>query len=168
MSDPFSMTFSALWELAIKHEPLSNLIKLANRVRFDDATNRNPIKKTAAASDHPELILISEGTGTINMRSSSCSSMIVRRYAWIINTGDLRVNHILNPVEWALFCAMNAWPNVLRELEWKNQKFIKRVGLIEVQHGRLDNERITGLIGWSAVWRCEVEMHFPTADLTGA
>jgi len=162
--NPFDLVFNALWTLAEQSDALTSLVKTGNRIKFN-TSNRDPIKPVVADADVPELILSSEGSSTLNLHSSSCGSMIVKRYTWLLSTGDMRINHHLNPVTWALLCAMADWQSVLGPLQWEDELFCKRFNLIDTSEGQSDPERNRGLRGWSALWRCEVEMHFTTSKL---
>jgi hypothetical protein len=157
--------YSALWALAEESRPLDLLVKLGNRIRFDSAYNRDPIKQNVQVSDLPELVLVPLGTNESNLHSSSCSSMVTRTYSWIISTGDYRYVELLAPVEWALFCAMANWKNVLLGLTWNGSTFVKDANLIELTDGFSNTENNRGIKGWSSVWNCQVTMYLTTQHL---
>lgn len=164
MADPFSMVFDALWQLAEASAPLNDLVRVGNRIKFNDATNRDPRKTAVQAGDLPELVLVCEN-GTGNISASSCSTSVTRRYSWVIATGDLRISHLLHPVEWALVCAMTNWKSVLLNLTWQGNKFAKRMQFLDQSVGFSKPEQNRNISGWSSVWGIEVEMHFTTADM---
>ena len=164
ITDPFSQVYTALWDLAEGHGDLTQLVLLRNRIRYD-SSDRDPEKKTYTEADTPELALMSTGVSG-NLWNTSTTSMCIRRYSWMIITGDMRVNYTLMPVEWALFRAMHGWRTVLPALKWKGNSYVKRLNLLDIQEGILrPNERQDGPRGWSCVWGIEVEMHFAIGDL---
>lgn len=162
MKDPFSMVYTALWDLAEAYDGLTELIKIGNRIRYD-SDNRQPEKRTTQDADMPELILTTTGLSA-NIWDSSSTSKVVRRYSWIAYTGDYRVDCRLFPVEWALFVAMHGYKQVLNALEYRDARFCKRTNILDVINGVIRPEHTSQVAprGWSAVWACEVEMHFQT------
>lgn len=162
--DPFSMLFDAFWEMAEASVPLMELVKEGNRIKFN-TSDRDPIKSEIAAADLPELVLSTEGSTEVNLHRTSCSTSIQRQYSWIIATGDKRVKAYLYPVEFALMCAMANWKNTIGALTWQGQDFVKSAQLIGVTEGQSDPNANRGIMGWSTIWRCQVDMHFTTASL---
>lgn len=160
-SDPFSMTFAALWALAESSPRLQEVVRLGNRIKMQD---RDSWKDQIASADLPELVLITNGM-TGNLQETSSTTKFVRTYSWLLSTGDMRLTHLLYPVEWSIVCAMTRWKEVLAPLEWRGDRFIKRMGLGVVDEGVSDRERNRGIAGWSSVWRIEVEMHFTTSKI---
>lgn len=163
--NPFDLVFDQLWNLAEASAPLDALVRERNRIKFNKTGDRDPLKQTVAVADLPELVLGTNGASAINMHATSCSSMITRRYTWLLSTGDYRVNEILNPVEWAIFCAMTNWKASLGSLTWNSKSFVKRMNFVDVSEGQSDPQLNRGIKGWSALWGCEVEMHFTTSEL---
>ena len=162
--DPLSLVYTALWDMAEQTSYLTNQVKLSNRIRYD-THNRNPEKKTILDADAPELALMCSGFSG-NLCANSSSSMITARYSWIVITGDLRVNYRLLPVEWGLFLAMHKWRTVLGALTWQDKVFVKKLNMLDVQEGILQQERPqTVPRGWSSVWGIEVGMYFDLTDL---
>ncbi len=164
VDNPFTAMYTALWDLAAASEYLSSLIRLKNRIRFDYAGQSSPIKDVVSNADLPELMLVAT-SGTPSLRNTSSSSMITRNYEWILSTGDMSVSNKLLDVEWAIFCAMVDWPDVVTALQWNGSRFVKRCAFTDLTVGQSDPERNRGIEGWSSVWALEVEMHFKTSDL---
>lgn len=165
--NPFIMTYNALWALAEASSRLTDLVKLKNRIKFNFTGQSSPIKDEISNADVPELVLISSGS-TGNLRNTSSSSMISRKYEWVLSTGDMSVVNKVLPVEWALFCAMTDYSRVLGALRWPadaSDGFAKVTRLMDVDTGMTDADRNRGIQGWSSVWGIEVEMHFRTSDL---
>ena len=162
--NPFDLVFDRLWDLAESHPDVTRLVKPGNRVRFD-RPQRAPIKEEIADADLPELVLLPDGA-TFGLLRTSASSSVVKRYSWLVATGDFRTPTV-NAIEWALFCAMLNAQSVLGALAWEDASFVKRVDLSELTEGFADSERNRGIRGWSAISKVEVEMHFRTATLLG-
>lgn len=167
--DPFVQTYNALWDLAENSQQLTDLVKPANRIKFNQSgpPNRHPIKTQVSQADLPELVLVSTGLEA-SMHSTSSSSSCIRRFEWIISTGDMVIVDKLLPVEWAIFAAMAAWKTTVSVLTWNGLSFNKRMDITSVDNGLTDPSRNRGVQGWSALWRCEIEMHFATRDLITA
>jgi hypothetical protein len=165
LDNPFIQVFDALWTMVEDHPDIDTLVLRGNRVKYNSLTDRDPLKQNISTGDTPELVLASDGFGA-NMTNTSCSTMCLRRYSWLVSTGDFRLNKFLLPVEWMLYVAMHDWRRVLTALEWPvGWKFVKRMAIVDVTTGISDPERNRSIRGWSALWRLEVEMHFPTADI---
>ena len=162
MSNPFDDVYSALWSLPLLHPDFEELVRPGNRIRFD-GPNRDPVKDAVATSDLPELTLFTEGLSAMLCNTSS-TSKVVRRYTWALASGDLRLA-TLHAVEWALFVSMLRWRDVLTALIYEGSHFVKRADFTSVVEGRSTSEQNRNIAGWSALWRCEVEMHFPTNKL---
>lgn len=166
MSDPFTQVYDALWELAETTPTFTRLVKLGNRIKYTSPTGRNPEKSsTLSDGDFPEVILSSEGLNA-NMWNTSNSSMCVRKYSWLITTGDFRLSYRLYPVEWAVFVAMHGWREKLGALLWAGKSYCKRMAITDVLNGIIrPKSEIASPEGWSAIWSCEVEMHFDANEL---
>jgi hypothetical protein len=164
MPDPFTLVFNRLWEIVEAHPDAASVIKPGNRIKLNEQTKREPTKPFVQVADLPELMLVTEG-GNLNLHSTSSSTKIVRRYSWLLSTGDARVNYLLYPVEWLLVEAFSKWTTELTSLTYKDKHFVKRFDILDVSEGwkRADENR--NIKGWSAIWKCEIEMHFATNDL---
>ncbi len=167
--NPFDQVFSALWGMVVEHPAVTALVKPGNMIRFDQG-DRDPSKDTIASADVPEITLVQDGLADINLHDSSCTSRIRRRYVWMIHSGDNRLK-IMNPVQWALLCAMCDWKAALGPLSWNGTKFVKELNFVDAREGQSDAEQNRGLKGWSTAWGVNVGMNFKTSDLiafTGA
>lgn len=161
--NPFTLVHDALWTLAERH-PLIAAVPARNRIKYNDPVDRDPTKDKVAVADLPELVLVCEGLSG-NTHETSSSSRVNRQFAFFLSTGDFRANELLLQYEWALWCALHDWKSVLGGLQWLGRSFVKRADITSVSNGASDSERNRGIKGWSAAWRCEVEMHFKTSDL---
>jgi hypothetical protein len=160
------MTFAALWQLVDDAPLFDKLVKTGNRIRFNLDTNRDVMKDKVADADLPELMLLTSGISAVNMHSSSCTTMITRRFSWVINTGDMRVQYRLYPVEFAIMCAMANWKSLLGGLNWNGELFVKKCDLVSAENAQVETVRGgRSLLGWSALWTGEVTMVFGTRTL---
>ena len=164
-TDPFSLVFDKLWELAEVSQPLMRLVSPGNLIKFNKAQDRDPLKQQILTADLPELVLTGVGSTEANLLESSCSSKIVRQYSFILSTGDYRITSFLLPVQFALFCALADYQAVLCPLQWKSKTFITQANWVSLSEGMSNPELNRGIKGWSSLWTCMVEMHFSTADL---
>lgn len=165
--NPFQLVYDALWQMMASRADLADLVKVGNHISFGDPAIGDPFKRSVAIGDLPEVVLIPAGMDA-NLFSTSSSSNCTRRYQWLLSTGDLRIHEGLHPVEWAIFCGMCDWQTVLTALEWpanSGRHFVKMAEIENITEGKSDPERNRGIVGWSAVWTCSIQMYFSTADL---
>lgn len=168
--NPFVLAYDALWRLAERSALLTSLVKPSNRIKLNFTGQSSPYKDEISQADLPEIVLVSTASGG-NYHNTSSSSMITRRYEWIISTGDASVDNKLLPVEWALYAAMADYKRVLNALRWPSDAsdgFVKVMRLQDVSSGLTDADHNRGVAGWSSVWGIEVEMHFSTVLLIDA
>lgn len=161
--DPLSQVYDALWDLLEVHVPLTSLVKAGNRVKFS-GTSRDPEKERVSTADLPEIRIIPLG-GTPHIQRTSNGSSWVKRFAVILATGDKRVDVSLFPVEWEIYRAMAQWADTLTALTWNDKPYIKLARPVSATEGISDRDLQRGVEGWTAVWQCEVELWFTTADL---
>lgn len=161
---PFTMVYTALWEMLLDHPRFARDVKEGNRIRFDMSSNRDPVKGTIADGDLPEVAITAQ-TVSANLQSTSHTSSCTRRYAILASTGDYRYTERLALVEWYIFVAMMGWQTRLSALTWKDRTFCKRLNLTSAASGLSDPQQNRNIVGWSAQWQVEIEMHFVTADL---
>jgi len=164
-TDPFSLVFDALWQMVDDSVPLTQLVRLGNKIKFNKQYDRAPLKENVSDADLPELILTTMGVLEANMYHSSCDSLIRRNYQWLLSTGDIRTNYRLFPVQFALFCAMHDWQGVLSSLLWNNKTFIKACRWGTLSEGISNPQLNRGIEGWSSIWNISVDMIFASSDL---
>lgn len=164
MSDPFSILYSELWGMCDKHPVLSRHVKTGNRIRFDNDELRQPMKTSIAASDLPELMLDSIGL-SVNLAQSSCSTSVVKRFRWILSTGDRRVTEFLYPLEFALVSAFANIHKPLYQLQWQGKTFITNVQPGELTEGMSVPQQNRNINGWSLIWPFDITMSFATKEI---
>jgi len=164
--NPLQQLYSALWSQVTRSARLSELVVEGNRVRYDETSSRDPLKQSPQVpGDMPELALIVEGTSLVNTHFNSRDVRVVKRYAWIITTGQFGLQ-LLHDVEWHLLCSLVDWRQPLGELELEGKRFVTRTDVLETTQGISNPELNRNLIGWSALWRCEVECVFNRAAMS--
>lgn len=161
-SDPFTLVYDELWSMLEEDKRFDVLV--GNRLKFNQ-NKREPVKTQMSSADYPEVALLSEGV-TGNLCNTSSSSMLVRRFSWVISAGDLR-NEKLFPLEWAIFAGMLAWRHRLTLLTWEGEPFVKNTNIVDSTIQQAENMRRRGITGFIAVWTVEVEMHFQTSLIDG-
>ncbi len=161
------MVHDALWAMAEASPRLEALVKVGNRVKFNQTRPGDPRKAEISNADTPELVLVPTST-TIQMHSTSSTSAAIRQFEWWLSTGSMSVTSRLLPFEFALFTAMLRWKEEIASLRWPTGApygFAKRMDVVSVVGGFADTEKNRGIAGWSSIWACEIEMHFPTDTL---
>lgn len=160
---PFSLVYDTLWKMMIADERFT--VKSGNRLDFN-TNDRSAPKSQMSTADYPEVMLVAEGCSG-NLCNTSSTSMITRRFSWVVSTGDFRYNQLF-PVEWAIFAGMLAWRYELGSLLWNGNPFVTRANLVEANTDQIDKQRRRGIEGWIAVWTIEVEMHFANVLILGS
>lgn len=158
-SDPFTLVYEALWNL-VEARPEFQVLPEKNLIKFIGTPN-NPMKQGQITNDVPEITLTTE-LGEGNLHQDSDSSRITMRYNWIINSGSFDMGKAINPLNFALVCAMVNWRSVLTALRWQGKQFVQKSNLDTAQIGRSNPEHNNGVKGWTAIWSCSVEMWLPT------
>jgi len=162
VDNPFNAVVSTLWDLALAHTRLAALVKVGNRIRYDQS--ELGAKETVQPADLPELALLSNGIIAGNLHADSTNAMLKRRYTFQITTGTYKIE-TLNVVEWYLICALTDWQSALTALKWNNKTFVKNCNIASVDDGFSNAELNRGIKGWSALWSCEIDFWFRQADL---
>lgn len=169
LENPLDLVFSKLWDVVERYPNIDILVKPANRVKFDDLSNRSPRKPQTQDADFPLLGLM-QTTLTGNLVSSSSSSEIIALYSWFISTGDQRLNFRLNPIKWVLYTTLLTACAELTQLEFEGNKFVKETKLVSAT----DSLEVTGenefaginIEGWANTLTLSVKMIFKRADIT--
>lgn len=163
--DPFSLAYESLWQLALQSERLKHIVRPGNMIRVDSHESTSPFKEEITESDLPELVLLmTSATGNLRFTSSGTRALI--RYEWWLSSGQVALTNGALPLAWAVFAAMAPWPTELApSIKWRGKSFVIRVDLTEAQFGMRDTERNRGLMGWSGIWGCEVEMNWQTSEV---
>ena len=84
---PLSKVYDNVWAVAEGSPRFASLIREANKIKF---SKRDPFKLQVQASDMPEVILTLNNV-SFNPHVNSSMGMCVATYAWIVSTGDFRL-----------------------------------------------------------------------------
>lgn len=164
LGNPFVKVFNALWDLLEADPEFTARVPIGNRVKYNIADDRQPLKQDITTQDLPEVAIVFT-TGSTNIPDTSSSSKIIGNYQLIVNTGDYRINEFMNVLNWIVVCNFARWREVLLSLTWKDQAFITRVSPVNITMGESDPQRNRGIKGWTTLWAVEIEMHFKTSNL---
>lgn len=161
--DPLTQVYEALFDLPWRRTTLCTLVRPGNRASFV-GSSREPLKPTVGAADLPELRLVPR-QATPHVQRTSSSTWWTIRFEYGIATGEQQLHLALFPIEWELLRAMADWATALQSLTWKTHPFVVVCHPLAVNEGMNDQDYNRGVTGWVAIWSCEVEMQFRTADL---
>ena len=162
--NPFTMVYSELWAMLMANPRFIRDVNQRNMIRFDLSGDRDPLKDPVQVADLPEVALRA-ATATANVQETSSSSKVVQTYEILISSGDYRYTEILAQIEWYIWVSLIGWKSRLSALKWHDKTFCKRLNVTSVRQGLSDPTANRNIVGWSAVWAAEVEMHFTTQDL---
>lgn len=169
--NPFTQVYNALWTMLEAHTGFTDLVRIGNRIKFT-GTRTDPNKPEIMTADLPEVRLIPIGTSPHIQRTSNSGS-VVKRFEIQLATGQIRLDQegsegigaSLFPIEWEILRAMHGWQGVLGTLTWNGKTFVRLVRPGQVNELSVQPEMSRSIRGWVALWACEVEMWFTTADL---
>ena len=161
--DPFTQVHNALFGLLTSWTNFSNAVVEGNRITFT-GDDRDPIKDQVSEADLPECRLVPVGGEPAVQRTSSTTT-IKRRWVIELATGDQRVDFRLLPLEWEIFRALTRWQGVITTLTWHSKPFVVTALPMSVQDAVTNTDLNRGIIGWTTIWACEVEMAFQTTDM---
>ena len=158
--DPFSQVFEGIWTLVEAFAPFSDQVRVGNRIRLD-GESRNPIKQNIQHADLPEVIL-HPGGGDCQLHRNSSQSQVIKRFDFLISTGDLRVDYLHFPLQWHTIRAVANWKSVIGGLVWKGEPFLIDLDIPSKTEGESDPERNRGIKGWSSIITVQARMEFST------
>ena len=157
--DPLSQVHDALWELLEANEAWCALVPEGNRIKFH-GTDASPRKdQQLSPGDRPE-VQIRAADVTPYLNADSSNTKVTARFEVQIATGEQGFDASLFPVLWETIRAIHSYRDYLNALTWRDVAFVKRTqaqaGNIGVGQGDADK----GVLWWSILWACEVEMWF--------
>ena len=161
MDNPIQQVYDAIWHLIESNEELTELVKLNNRIRFED---RDPMKDEISTSDLPEIRLVPVG-GSSSQGISSSQDRLIKRFRIDISSGTQDVSELFE-LEWRLFCALSPWQEVLYGLTLNGCKFVIACRGLSIREGITQSDLNRGIRGWSSMWECEIEMFFNKSSLS--
>jgi len=157
------MIYNKLWDMAESSVLFKSLVRMNNRIKFNDPTWTPMDKNEVSDGDLPEVTLVvSQGSGNIHCTSSTSDFRIT--FEWWIATGDVNVVRNILPVMWAIYCAMCGWQKAINDMTWQGKSFTKLANVGQASIGLTDLEKNRGIRGFSSIWSCEVYAQFATSD----
>lgn len=161
LDDPFSQVYEALWQLVERNEKLRTYLPLRNRIKYEEQTDP---KFNISDADVPELSLMQENI-SFDIHCNSSQRGMTRTYIWGVASGDFRINPVYNAMSFELYRCMIDWESTLCELIWEDCRFVQQLRLRSAEEGTFMSDKNRGILGWSAIWTCEVDFIFPTGKL---
>ncbi len=165
--DPLSQVHDALWTMLEADAAWCALVPAGNRIKFRGQGASPRKDQQLSPADRPEVqIRAASVTPYLNVDSSN--TKVTARFEVQIATGEQGLDASLFPVLWETLRALHEYRTHLNALTWQDVDFVKRTqtqpGAIGVGQGDADR----GMLWWSILWACEVEMYFPAALMTPA
>ena len=164
--DPYSKVVDGLWNLLEAKTGFIEAFRPANRIKYT-GTSRDPEKTEISDKDTPEIRIIVSRSAP-NEQRTSCSTFDRVTFEIQVASGDQRIDHRHLPLKWLVFRAaarMLDAPNALTKLTWNGKTFVHMVEAVTVVEGQTERDLTRGILGWTAIWAVDIQMHFTTADL---
>lgn len=163
--NPFKKVYAKLFQILEDSVELGALVRPNNMVNLLEDKHKSGVKLAVQPGDMPEIILVSNGILEGSLVNTSTSTQMVRQYAYLVSTLDMRLNQHLYPVEWGLMCGLANYRELLLPLTYKGDTFVTHVDIDSADEGQISNNRNRGIQGWSASVMVSVTMHFNTANM---
>lgn len=159
--NPFQQIYNKLWELLEAHTFFTEIVRKANRIKFDTEDN---LKAEVSNKDLPEVVI---GTTTfdLNYDRTSSSSSLTKRFEVLVSSGSEDLTEAFFQTEWEIIRAFASWRDLLPALTWDGDKFVTDARLISGTEGLSDSALNRGIQGWTAILAIEVDMWFTTTKL---
>jgi len=161
-NDPFSILYAHLWDVFNTSPYLQNVVRTKNRVRFDE-NDRDPYPQQIQDGDLPEVILDVTGCA-VNLQQSSCTTSVDKRLAFLVCTGDQRINSRLFPIQWQMLCMFTKLQRTSQDIQWNGKSFVLAFEITDMTEG-LSNPQNRGIKGWSSVLNFVAKLSFQTRDM---
>jgi hypothetical protein len=170
--DPLSQVYDGMWAMLRAHQGFNDLVRVGNQINFSGDA-RNPLKAEITDTDLPEVRIIPAAANESHLQVTSNTGHLTQRFEVQVSTGDQRVdtkdeagiNSAVYPVVWEILRAMSGWSAVLRALTWGERTFVTLAKPTALSIAVDQSDLNRGIIGWSAKWTYEVQLHFPTSAI---
>jgi len=156
-TDPFTQIHDKLWETLEDDETFCSLVDAGNRIKYS-RTKERPRKNERMSADMPEVTIIPEG-GSIDLHLTSHAVIMTRRFTIVLQSGSLRANLQLYPLEWQVLKILYNASDTL------NLSFVKRFRITNATLTREDTEAVNNRLQWSSSLSVEVDAIIPKTDL---
>lgn len=160
---PYTLVLREFKDVLLDYADFARLVDEHNIITYTGA-DRSPDKDQITESDLPEVRILLAGS-LPGQHASSCMSGDTVTYEIQVSTGDQRLDALHLPLKWEVFRALRQCEPRLRLLEWNGKPFVLSAMAISVSEGVANADLNRSIIGWSAIWACQVRMYFTTLDL---
>jgi len=155
--DPYTQVYRALWNMLIESPELSRLVRIGNRIRWDEQ-DPDPQKHALSDADLPEIQL-DPVAGEVNLTGSSTSVACEQAFQLQLTSNDSRLHLSAFPLKWALIKTLSRWRSAL------GLAFVKQIRLGDVIDIHAADDPDRGAAGWSMTLTISVEMWIAQADV---
>lgn len=163
-TNPYDALLDGLWRLLEQSQEFCELVRPANRIRFD-GDDRDPVKPQVGTADLPEvrIVLVSGVSGPTRNTSANAETVTLQIQ---VSSGDQRFSgpggaeH--TRLRWIIYRAMTEADASLRaSVQFNDFQCVQRVEAKQIQDGVSQSDLNRGIKGWSALWSIEVIMWYP-------
>lgn len=158
--DPLTLVYEGLWELVEDFKPFADEVRVGNRIKMS-GKSRDPEKEYVTTADLPQVKLVPSG-GETNLHSSSNQTQMIRRFSFIIDTGDKRVDYLHFPLQWHIVCVMCNWKMRIGGMKWNGHHFLTDLQIPSVEEGESDPDANDDIEGFTSIATIEATMLFAT------
>jgi len=165
--NPYQPVVDALWAILEAYPEFVAAVRPGNRVKFcGTGASRSPIKTEISTADLPEVRIVLTGSRPGSHASSSGYEETVT-FEVQVSSGDQRLDAGHLDLRWMVFQAMFNLESRLRDLVvWSGDKIVKTAKATGTRDGFAQADLNRGIVGWTALWACEVGIWFQRAMLT--
>ncbi len=160
---PYTLVLRDLKNVLLAYPDFVLLADEHNVITFT-GYDRSPTEDNVTEADLPEVRILLAGSIPGQHAASNMSGDTVT-YEIQVSTGDQRLDALHLPLKWVVFRALRQCESRLQLLEWNGKPFVLSAAAISVSEGVANADLNRSIIGWSAIWACEVRMYFTTLDL---
>lgn len=161
--------YDAMYDLLFTQDlenRLKDVIKVGNRRTYGTklGTKLDPKPPSELTADYPELILVDEG-GEYNEHANSSQARYLMALSFYISTGSLQYWAFASAINWYIACNMKNWNTTLTAVTWCGNHIVTNLQTIPLQIGQTNPMKQADLVGFSLIWRAQIEMYIPHAHL---
>ena len=160
--DPFTQTYTAIWTVLNAHTGFTNLVKVANQIRFDTGTV--PLTKDSIQSgDVPQVGLLPAG-GATEFKKDSSGFSIVKDFQLGFIAGFQQLQLSFFPLQWEIYRAFGI--HIKANGRTLGLSFVSNVELADVTEDLGDFAETFGIQGWTGVLSISTMLYFSDDQIT--
>ena len=156
--DPFTQTYGAIWDALEAHAELTALVKLGNRMKFDQLAEPF-LKDSQQIGDTPALALLPAG-GSFQIFRTNKGGSAFQAFQLGIISGEQRLQKQFFPVKWETIRALAIAGRTL------GLEFVINVTIGDISEDLNDFATSLGIQGWTGQLEIQTELFFTKAELT--